>query len=181
VRDAERRIQKSEEQATKELPVVEQPAGMPAVFEDYVKLMFDLQLLAFQTDLTRVFTFVMVRESSIRSYPEIGVPDSHHPLSHHQNNPEKLAKLAKIQAFHMKQLAYFVDKLAKTRDGDGSLLDNTMILYGSGMSDSNMHTPENVPSLVVAGKGYAIRGNRYLKYPEGTPLANLQLTLLDRI
>ncbi len=181
VRDVERRIQKAEEQSTKEMPVVAQPGGIPNNFEEHAKLMFDLQLLAFQTDLTRVFTYVMARESAIRSYPEIGVADSHHPLSHHQNNPEKLAKLAKIQAFHMKQLAYFLDKLAKTRDGDGSLLDNTMILYGSGMSDSNMHTPENVPTLVIAGKGYGIRGNRFLKYQEGTPLANLQLTLLDKI
>jgi hypothetical protein len=181
VRDVERRIQKAEEQSTKEMPLVTQPGGIPNNFEEHAKLMFDLQLLALQTDLTRVFTYVMARESAIRSYPEIGVPDSHHPLSHHQNNPEKLAKLAKIQAFHMRQFAYFVEKLAKTRDGDGSLLDNTMILYGSGMSDSNMHTPENVPTLVVAGKGYGIRGNRYLKYPEGTPLANLQLTLLDKI
>jgi hypothetical protein len=181
VRDVERRIQKAEEQSTKEMPLVTQPGGIPNSFEEHAKLMFDLQLLAFQTDLTRVFTYVMARESAIRSYPEIGVPDSHHPLSHHQNNPEKLAKLAKIQAFHMRQFAYFLDKLAKTRDGDGSLLDNTLILYGSGMSDSNMHTPENVPTLVVAGKGFGIHGNRFLKYPEGTPLANLQLTLLDKI
>jgi hypothetical protein len=181
VRDVERRIQKAEEQSTKEMPLVTQPGGIPNSFEEHAKLMFDLQLLAFQTDLTRVFTYVMARESAIRSYPEIGVPDSHHPLSHHQNNPEKLAKLAKIQAFHMRQFAYFLDKLAKTRDGDGSLLDNTLILYGSGMSDSNMHTPENVPTLVVAGKGFGIHGNRFLKYPEATPLANLQLTLLDKI
>jgi hypothetical protein len=181
VRDVERRIQKAEEQSTKEMPLVTQPGGIPNSFEEHAKLMFDLQLLAFQTDLTRVFTYVMARESAIRSYPEIGVPDSHHPLSHHQNNPEKLAKLAKIQAFHMRQFAYFLDKLAKTRDGDGSLLDNTLLLYGSGMSDSNMHTPENVPTLVVAGKGFGIHGNRFLKYPEATPLANLQLTLLDKI
>jgi hypothetical protein len=181
VRDVERRIQKAEEQSTKEMPFVAQPAGIPTDFEQQAKLMFDLQLLALQTDLTRVFTYVMARESAIRSYPEIGVPDSHHPLSHHQNNPEKLAKLAKIQAFHMKQFAYFVDKLAATREGDASLLDHTMILYGSGMSDSNLHTPENVPTLLVAGKGYGIKGNRYLKYPDGTPLANLQLTLLDKI
>jgi hypothetical protein len=179
VRDVERRIQKAEEQATKELPLVEQPVGIPAAFEDYSKVMFDLQLLAFQTDLTRVFTFVMVRESGIRSYPEIGVPDSHHPLSHHQNNAEKLAKLAKINAFHLKNFGYFIDKLKATKELDGSLLDNTMMLYGSGMSDSNLHVPRNVPSLVVSGKGFDIKGNRYLSFPE-TPLANLQLTMLEK-
>jgi hypothetical protein len=181
VRDVERRIQKAEEQSNKELPIVAQPVGIPATFEEHAKLMFDLQLLAFQTDLTRVFTYVLVRESSIRSYPEIGVPDSHHPLSHHQNNPDKLARLAKINAFHMKQFAYFVEKLKSTVEGGTSLLDNTMLLYGSGMSDSNLHTPENVPTVVVAGKGYGIRGNRYLQFQGGTPLANLQLTMLDKM
>jgi len=181
VRDVERRIQKAEEQSTKELPLVAQPVGIPTNFEEHAKLMFDLALLSFQTDLTRVFTYVMVRESSIRSYPEIGVPDSHHPLSHHQNNPEKLAKLAKLNAFHVQQFAHFVEKLRSTRDGDGTLLDNTMMLYGSGMSDSNLHIPDNVPSLLVSGKGYGIQGNRYLQYPVGTPLANLQLTMLDKM
>jgi hypothetical protein len=181
VRDVERRVQKAEEQSNKELPIVEQPVGIPTSFEEHAKLMFDLQLLAFQTDLTRVFTFVLVRESSIRSYPEIGVPDSHHPLSHHQNNPDKLARLAKINAFHIKQLAYFVEKMKSTPDGEGSVLDHTMLLYGSGMSDSNLHVPENVPTLLVSGRGYGIKGNRYLQYPAGTPLSNLQLTMLDKM
>ncbi len=180
-RDVERRVQKAEEQSNKELPIVEQPVGIPTSFEEHAKLMFDLQLLAFQTDLTRVFTFVLVRESSIRSYPEIGVPDSHHPLSHHQNNPDKLARLAKINAFHIKQLAYFVEKMKSTPDGEGSVLDHTMLLYGSGMSDSNLHVPENVPTLLVSGRGYGIKGNRYLQYPAGTPLSNLQLTMLDKM
>jgi len=180
VRDAERRIQKSEEQIDRGLPVVEQPSGMPAAFEDYTKLMFDLQLLAFQTDLTRVFTFVMARESSIRSYPEVGVPDSHHPLSHHQNDKEKLARLAKVNAFHMRQLAYLTDKLSKTADGDGTMLDSTIVLYGAGMSDSNLHIPTNVPTLLVAGKNFGIQGNRFLQYPERTPLANLQLSIAEK-
>jgi hypothetical protein len=182
VRDVERRVKKAEEQATRELPVVNQPEGIPPNFEDHAKLMFDLQLLAFQTDLTRVFTFVMAREGNTRSYPEIGVSDSHHPLSHHQNNPEKLAKLAKVNAFHIRQLAYFVDRLKKTADGDGTLLDSTMILYGSGMSDGHMHLPKNVPSLVVAGKQFGMKGNRFIQYPpdDGTPLANLQLSILEK-
>jgi hypothetical protein len=180
VRDAERRVQKAEEQADKELPLVEQPTGIPAAYEEYVKLMIDLQLLAFQTDLTRVFTFVLVRESSVRSYPEIGVPDSHHPLSHHQNNAEKLARLAKVNTFHMKQLAYLVGKLASTKEGDGTMLDSTMVLYGSGMSDSNLHIPTNVPTVLVSGKHFGITGNRYIQAEERTPLANLQLSILER-
>jgi hypothetical protein len=179
VRDAERRIQRAEEQSNKELPVIDQPAGMPDGFEEYVRLMLDLQVLAFQTDLTRVFTFVLVRESSIRSYPEIGVPDSHHPLSHHQNNSEKLGRLAKINSFHVKQLAYLADKLNKTKDGDGTLFDNTLLLYGSGMSDSNLHIPTNLPLTVVAGKNFDLKGNRFLRYPEATPMANLHLRLLE--
>jgi hypothetical protein len=180
VRDSERRIQKAEQQADRELPVLEQPSGIPAVFEDYVKLLLDLQLLAFQTDMTRVFTFVLVRESSIRSYPEIGVPDSHHPLSHHQNNAEKLARLAKLNTFHMKQLAYLVDRMAKTKEGDGTMLDNSMILYGSGMSDGNLHIPTNVPTILVSGKNFGIKGDRFIQVAERTPLANLQLTMLER-
>jgi len=180
VRDSERRIQKAEQQADRDLPVLEQPSGIPAVFEDYVKLLLDLQLLAFQTDMTRVFTFVLVRESSIRSYPEIGVPDSHHPLSHHQNNAEKLARLAKLNTFHIKQLAYLVDRMDKTKDGDGTMLDNSMILYGSGMSDGNLHIPTNVPTILVSGKNFNIKGNRFIQVPERTPLANLQLTMLER-
>ena len=181
VRDVERRIQKAEEQADRELPLVEQPVGIPETFEQHARLMFDLQLLAFQTDMTRVFTYVIARESSVRSYPEIGVPDSHHPLSHHQNSPEKLAKLGKLNAYHIQQLNYFVEKLAATPEGDGTMLDNTMLLFGSGMSDGHLHIPENVPTILVSGKGLNVEGNRYLQYPEGTPLASLQLTLLEKM
>jgi hypothetical protein len=181
VRDAERRIQKAEEQATREMPVVEQPAGIPTDFDEYSKLLFDLQFLAWQTDMTRVGTFVMARESSTRSFPQIGVPDSHHPLSHHQNNPEKLARLAKLNAYHLKQLAYFVQKLKDTKEGDGTMLDNSMILYGSGMSDGNLHVPTDVPTLLVAGKNFNVTGNQYVQAPPGrTPLANLHLTIMDR-
>ncbi len=180
VRDVERRIQKAEEQVEREMPVVAQPVGIPATFEDHAHLLYDLQALAFQTDLTRVFTLVMARESSTRSYPEIGVPDSHHPLSHHQNIPEKLARLAKLNAFHIKQLGYFIDKLKTTPDGDGTLFDHTMVLYGSGMSDANMHLPRNLPTLIASGKGLGVTGGRVLTAADRTPMANLQLSLLGR-
>ena len=181
VRDIERRLHKAEEQVGRELPVVEQPIGIPATFEDHAKLMLDLQVLAFQTDLTRVFSFLLAREASIRTYPEIGVPDPHHPLSHHQNDPQKLAGLAKVNAYHVKMLAYFLEKLQTTSDGDGCLLDQTMLLYGGGMSDPNLHMFLNVPTMVVAGKGYGLKGGRHLQYPEGTPLANLELTMLEKL
>ena len=181
VRDVERRVRKAEEQVDRELPVVDRPVGIPPTFEEHVKLMFDLQTLAFQTDLTRVFSFLMVREASVRSYPEVGVPDSHHPLSHHQNAPEKLAKQAKLNTFQMGLLRYFVDKLAATPASAGSLLDHTMLLYGSGMSDSNLHLPRNLPTVLVHGKGYGIEGNRHIMAQDGTPFANLHMTLLDRL
>ena len=128
------------------LPLVEQPVGIPDQFADHSKLMFDLQLLALQTDLTRVFTFVIAREGSTRSYPEAGVADSHHPLSHHQNNAGKLERLARVNAYHVSQLGYFLEQLAATSDGEGTLLDSTMLMYGSGMSDGHMHLPKNVPT-----------------------------------
>ena len=181
VRDVERRVQKAEEQIGQELPLVERPRGIPSTFEEHVRLMFDLQCLAFQTDLTRVFSFLMVREASVRSYPELGVADSHHPPSHHQNNPEKLTKIAKLNTFQMKMLAEFVDKLAATPEGDGTLLDHTALLYGSGMSDANLHLPKNLPTTVVFGKGIDIKGNRHVKCPEGTPFTNLQLALLEKL
>ena len=182
VRDAERRIQKAEEQVARELPVVDQPMGIPNTFEEHAKLMYDLLALAYQTDLTRVSTFLMVREASVRSYPEIGIPDSHHPLSHHQNNPEKLAKQAKLNAFHIRMFADFLERMQSTPDGDGSLLDHTILLYGSGMSDSNLHHPKDLPVLVVGGGGtFSMKGGVHRRYTDETPLANLQLTLLDKL
>ena len=186
VRDIERRIQMAAGQADTALTVVDKPVGIPETFEQHAQLMFDLQLLAFQTDLTRVFTYVMARESSVRSYPEIGVPDSHHPLSHHQNNPEKLAKQAKLNSFHLQQLAAFLEKLRATTEGDHTLLDTTMVLYGSGMSDSNLHIPLDVPTLLIAGSQFDITGDRCLKHAESgtdaaTPLANLQLTIAEKM
>jgi hypothetical protein len=143
--------------------------------------MFDLLTLAFQTDMTRVSTFMLGREVSARAYPEIGVPDAHHPTSHHQNDPEKLAKLSKINVFHTQQFAYFVEKLRATPDGDGSLLDHSMLLYGSAISDSNVHMHDNLPLVLVGGAAGRLRGGRHIVYPKGTPVTNLFLTMLDKL
>lgn len=181
VRDAERRIQRAEQDSSRELPVVEQPTGIPASFEAHGHLMFDLLALAFQSDMTRIATFVISRELSNRTYPEIGIADANHPLSHHQNNPEKLAKQAKLNAFHLKMFSHFLDKLKSTPDGDGTLLDHSALLYGCGMSDSNLHMPENLPTMIIGGKSHGIKGNNHVKVAKGTPLCNLQLTMLHRM
>jgi hypothetical protein len=181
IRDVEQRIETAEAQATRELPVVEQPIGIPPTFEAHVKLMFDLQVLAYQCDLTRVITFMMVREISQRSYPEVGVSDAHHALSHHSNEPEKVAKLAKINTYHTQMLAYYLEKLRSTPDGDGTLLDHVMVLYGGGMGDSDRHDPRNLPILVAGGGTAGITGGRHVLYPPGTPLMNLHVTLLDKL
>lgn len=181
VRDIERRIQKAEEQSDRELPLVEQPAGVPPSYEEHAKLMFDLWALAWQTDMTRVSTFMMARELSVRTYPDIGVTEPHHPLSHHQDNPEKLAKQAKLNVYHLRLFSHFLEKLASTPDGDGSLLDHSMILYGSGMSDSNLHLPLNLPLVVMGGGAGQIASGRHLRFPRGTPVTNLQLTLIEKM
>jgi hypothetical protein len=181
IRDIERRIQKAEEQSGRELPAVTQPAGIPGTFEEHYKIMLDLLALAFQTDLTRVATFLVGREQSTRSYPEIGVPDPHHPVSHHQNRPEQLEKLAKINIFHMRLFAQFVEKLRATPDGDGSLLDNVILLYGAGLSNSDVHLHHDLPVMVVGGGAGQLKGGRHIRTPEHTPLANLHLTLLDKM
>jgi hypothetical protein len=182
IRDIERRIQKAESQSDQDVPFVEQPTGIPAGYEEHVKLMFDLLTIAYQSDLSRVFTFLMAREASNRPYPEIGIADSHHPLSHHADNPEKMAKLAKLNAFHMRLFAYLAEKLQDTPDGDGTLLDHTVLLYGSGMGDPNLHNPLNLPSVVVSGRKIDIKAGRHVKYPyESARLTDLQLTLLEKI
>ena len=181
VRDVERRIQSAEARGVTELPTVEAPQGIPDTYEEHVKLMFDLQVLAYQADLTRVITFMMAREVSSKPYPEIGVPDPHHPLSHHQGDPEKLARMARINTFHTTLFAYYLDKLRQTSDGSGSLLDNLMIVYGSGMSESNQHLHDNLPILLAGGGSGSIKGNRHLAYPAGTPVTNLYLSLLDKL
>jgi hypothetical protein len=178
VRDIERRIQTAERQSARELPVLEQPRGVPATFGEHVRLMFDLQLLAYQTDLTRVVTFMFGREITGRTYPEIGVPDAHHPISHHQSDPDKLEKLTKINTYHATLVAEFIAKLRATPDGDATLLDHTVMIYGAGMADSNAHASRNLPITLVGG-GMGIKGGRHVKYAADTPLANLHLRLLD--
>jgi hypothetical protein len=181
IRDVERRIQKAEEQNAKELPVLDHPAGIPASLMEHAKLMYDLQVLAFQCDLTRVVTFMLGHEFSGRTYPEIGVPDAHHAISHHQGDPERLAKLAKIDLFNTTLFAYFLEKLRSTPDGEGSLLDHAMIVYGAGMSDSNAHDPRNLPIVLAGGGCGKLKGGHHLQFAKETPLANLHVTLLDKL
>ena len=181
VRDIERRIEMAERQNTRELPVVDQPVGVPSDYAEHAKLMMDLLALAFQTDLTRISTFMLAREVSGHAYPEIGVSDSHHPLSHHQDEPAKLERLHKINEYHFRQFAHLVKTLAATPEGDGTMLDSTLFLYGTGISDSNTHFHDDLPVALVAGKATGITGGRYVRYGQGTPLANLHLTILERL
>jgi hypothetical protein len=179
VRDVERRIQIAEEQGGRELPVVTQPAGIPNDWEQHVKLMFDLMVLAYQCDLTRVITLMVGHEHSGMTYPQIGVPDAHHPISHHQQEPEKVAKTAKINAYHVKVFSYLMEKLRSTRDGDGTLLDHITMIYGAGIADSNAHSPINIPIILAGGGAGHLKGGRHVRF-KGVPLANLHLTLLDQ-
>jgi hypothetical protein len=181
VRDVERRIQLAEAQSDRELPLLEQPAGVPQTYEEHAKLMFDMQVLAYQTDLTRVITFMMGRELSGRTYAEIGVPDSHHPTSHHRDDPTLYEKVTKINEFHTSLFAYYLDKLDSTPDGNGSLLDNLLMLYGAGMSDSNRHDNTGLPLVLLGGGSGSVKGGRHLRYREGTPISNLHLTMLDKM
>jgi hypothetical protein len=182
VREVERRIQKAEaETKDNALPDLDRPTGVPAAYADHAKLMFDLQVLALQADVTRVITFQLARETSNRTYPEIGVADPHHPLTHHGNDPDKIARMAKINAFHVSLFAYLVEKLKATPEGDGTLLDHTLYLYGSGMGNPNVHDHVNLPILVAGGGAAGMKGGRHIKYAEPTPLANLHLTLLERV
>jgi hypothetical protein len=179
VRDVERRIQKAVAFNMAE-PSFDRPAGVPDTFEAHARLMFDLQWLAYQGDVTRVITFMIGREFSGRTYPDIGVPDAHHPISHHQRDPIRMEKCAKINLHHVSLFAEFVEKLQGTPDGDGTLLDHVAIIYGAGMSEGNGHVPENLPILVVGGANGRIAGGRHVKFAKGTPLANFHLSLLDR-
>ena len=182
VREVERRIQTAESDAAKnQLPDLDRPMGVPASYADHARLMFDLQVLALQGDVTRVITFQLARETSNRTYPEIGVPDPHHPLSHHGNNPEKVALMAKINSFHVSLFAEFVLKLKKTTDGNGSLLDHSLYLYGSGMGNPNVHDHTNLPTIVAGGGTGKMRGGRHIQYDKPTPLANLHLSLLNKV
>jgi hypothetical protein len=182
VREVERRIQKAEADAAENpMPDLDRPVGVPASYADHARLMFDLQVLALQGDVTRVITFQLARETSNRTYPEVGVPDPHHPLSHHGNDPEKIARMAKINQFHVSLFAEFLMKLKSTPDGNGSLLDHSLYLYGSGMGNPNVHDHKNLPILVAGGAAGGMKGGRHIKFEKPTPLANLHLTLLDRV
>jgi hypothetical protein len=182
IREVERRIQKAESDTGDDrLPDLDRPVGVPASYAEHAKLMFDLQVLALQGDVTRVVTFQLARETSTRTYPEIGVADPHHPLTHHGNDPEKIARMAKINAFHVSLFAYLVDKLKTTPDGDGSLLDHSMYLYGSGMGNPNVHDHTNLPVIVAGGGAGKMKGGRHIKYAEPRPLADLHLTLLEKV
>jgi hypothetical protein len=181
LRDVERRIQKAEEQSSNVLPDVHQPAGIPDSFDEQVRLLYDLQLLAYQSDLTRVITFLYGREQTGRPYPQIGVPEGHHPLTHHQNDPVKMEKCTRIQRHHIALFSEYLEKLRNTPDGDGSLLDHVILLFGSGISNSDRHTHGPLPTFLVGGGAGTLKGGRHLVYPEHTPLTNLQLTLLNKL
>ncbi|MDB4579016.1 DUF1552 domain-containing protein, partial [Akkermansiaceae bacterium] len=181
IREVERRIQQAELDTTeKPLPDLDRPMGVPAAYADHARLMFDLQLLAFQGDITRVTTFQIARETSNRSYPEIGIPDPHHPLSHHGNDPKKIEKLSKINAFHVSLFAEYLEKLKATPEGNGSLLDNSLLLFGSGIGNPNVHDHTNLPIIVAGGGSSGMKGNRHIRYEKPEPLANLHLSLLDK-
>ena len=179
IRDVEQRIARSESSGTG-VALPERPIGEPQTFREYAELMFDLQVLAFRADITRVTSFLMARENVNRSYGEIGLPEAHHAMSHHSNNPEKMAAFSKLNTYHVETLAYFVKKLQAIPDGDGTLLDHAVVLYGSGMSDGNTHNNYSVPVVVVGGRDLQLKGNRHLTYPKGTPLANLSMSLMDK-
>ena len=179
VRAIERRIQLSEQKDT-ELPELERPVGIPESYQEHVELMFDLTALAYQVDMTRVFTFMLGRELNGRAYPEIGIPDSHHGLSHHRYDLEKLAQLAKINTYHVSLFTHFLDELANTPDGDGSLLDHSLLMYGASLSDSNKHSHFDLPLLLVGGGAGQLKGGRHLQYPRDTPMTNLLVSQLDK-
>ena len=181
VRELERRIQQAEVDAKDNpLPDLERPVGVPAAYADHARLMFDLQVLALQGDVTRVITFQLARETSNRTYPEIGVSDPHHPLSHHGNDPAKIARMAKINQFHVSLFAEFLGKLKATREGNGTLLDHSLYLYGSGIGNPNIHDHTNLPILVAGGAAAGMKGGRHLRFDQPVPLANLHLSLLDK-
>src|SRR6516225_4124949 len=181
IRDVERRIQRAEEQKDVQLPALDQPQGVPPVFEDHLALMLDLQILAFQSDLTRVISFMIGKEQSARPYPQIGVPEAHHPLSHHDNVPELIAHMSKINRYHVELFSKYLAKLRGTPDGDGTLLDHMMILYGSGISNSQRHAGDNLPIMLVGGGAGTLKSGRHIKYKDNPSNANLLVTLMDKM
>jgi hypothetical protein len=181
VREIEKRIQSTEAKGAVSVDLPDRPIDIPDTFEDHAKLMFDLQALAYQADLTRVFTMIVARELSGRTYPTIGVPEQHHAVSHHRNDPDYIAKKAKIDRYHVQLLAYFLEKLRTTPDGDGSLLDHSLIMYGGGIGNGNLHEHTKLPLLTAGGLGGAVRTGRHIAYPDNTPMTNLLLTVLDKV
>ena len=177
--DAERRIKRAEERSRRQLPLVERPAGIPGGFAEHAKLMIDLQVLAYQADLSRVTTFMLGREGTWRSYPDIGVPDAHHAVTHHSGDQEKIAKTVLINKHHVDMFAYLLDRLRATPEGDGTLLDHSMLVYGSSISDGNRHLHHDLPLVLAGGGGGRLRGGRHLRYPRETPMNNLLLSLLE--
>ena len=181
VREIERRIQLAEKQAANpNLEVPESPTGIPDDHEEHTKLMFDLMAIAFQADITRISTFMMAREVSYRTFPKIGISEAFHPASHHQNNPQRLEQLAKINTFHVQQVAHLMARLKATPDGDGTLFDNSLILYGSAMSNSNVHDHAPLPVLLAGGAGGKMKGGRHITYKPGTPMSNLLVSILNK-
>lgn len=180
IRDVELRIQRAEEQKDVQLPTIDQPQGAPPVFEDHLALMLDMQILAFQSDLTRVISFMISKEQSARAYPQIGVAEAHHPLSHHNDIPELVEKMSHINKYHTTLFSQYLKKLRATPDGDGSLLDHMMILYGSGISNSNRHAADNLPQLLVGGGSGQLKGNRHLKFAP-TSNANLLVAIMEKM
>ena len=181
IRDIERRIQIAEKQDARQLPSLERPVGVPDTFQEHAKLMFDLLILAFQADLTRMTTFMVGREKTERPYPEIGIPDGHHPLTHHAGDRQKIEKVVRIEALQSRMFAYYLDKLRSTPDGDGSLLDHSIVTYGGGISEGNGHSVVNLPLLLAGGGSGQLKGGRHIRYPKEPPIANLFLTLLDKL
>jgi hypothetical protein len=181
VRDVERRIQIVEQQTLREMPVIQRPSGMPSHYEEHAKLMFDLQVLAYRSDLTRVITFSMAREKSERAYREIGLEEGHHALTHHGNDPVMVGKCVQIEQYQSKVFSYFLEKMQSTPDGDGTLLDHTVILYAGSLGDGNGHSQQNLPVLLLGGAGGRLKGGRHVRYPQDTPLTNLFLSMLDMV
>jgi hypothetical protein len=181
IRDIEQRIEKAEKMGQQLPPGVQPPSGIPTSTQEHIRIMMDLMLLAFQTDSTRIVTFMLAHDGSNRNFPEIGVPDAHHNLSHHQNNPEKLEKIAKIDRFYMEQFAYFMKRLKDTKDGNGSMLDHSMIVYGGGLCDGNRHNHDHLP-VILAGRGSGtLNPGQHVVLPEETPMTNLYMAMLDRL
>jgi hypothetical protein len=181
VRSVEQQIQIAEQQSSRELPEMEKPIGVPEKFSDYAKLMLDLQVLAFQGDMTRVSTFMLGHEMGGRAYPELGFGDQHHSLTHHQGDAAKIAKCLEINIFHAGLYRYFLERLQSVPDGDGSLLDHSLLMYGSSLSDGNMHLYKDLPLVLVGSGATGIRGGRHVRYPENTPIANLYIALLEKL